>query len=216
MNRFDGIEVETDATVELAIIWLHGLGADGHDFAGIVNELELPCGTRFVFPHAPERPVTINGGLRMRAWYDVYAFGFDAPTDTAGLSQSVKLVSELIDREAERGLAPERILLAGFSQGGAVVMHTAFEETRPLGGLLALSTYLPLAEQLTPPPSGVLAPVFMAHGTDDPVLPFRLGEVSRDRLTALGAEVEWHSYPMQHSVCLDEIRDIGHWLARFG
>lgn len=209
------IEIETGPAPQLTIIWLHGLGADGHDFEPIVPELGLRFPVRFVFPHAPVRPVTINGGMPMRAWYDIYAFDGQSGEDAAGIRASATAVTELIDGEVERGVAAQRIVLAGFSQGGAIVLHTALRERRALAGVLALSTYLPLAATLAGERSAANAaiPIFMAHGSADPVLPLSLGEVSRRALMALGYEVEWHVYPMAHSVCLEEVSAIGGWLA---
>ena len=197
------------------MIWLHGLGADGHDFEPIVPELGLRFPVRFVFPHAPVRAVTINGGMAMRAWYDIFSFDRHAEEDAAGIRASAAAVTELVDREIARGVASERIVLAGFSQGGAIALHAGLREPRPLAGVLALSTYLPLATTLASERSAANAriPIFMAHGTDDPVLPFAMAEASRRALESLGYAVDWHAYPMAHSVCLEEIGAIGAWLA---
>src|SRR6185503_10362767 len=211
----DAIEITTGPKPRLALLWLHGLGADGHDFEPIVPELGLSVPVRFVFPHAPVRPVTINGGMAMRAWYDILGFDRRAREDAAGIRASAAAVTELVDREIERGMSSDRIVLAGFSQGGAIALHTALREPRPLGGVLALSTYLPLAATLASERSAVNArlPLFMAHGTDDGVLPLQLAETARGALEALGYAVEWHAYPMAHSVCMEEIGAIGAWLA---
>ena len=211
----DAIEITTGPKPRLAVLWLHGLGADGHDFEPIVPELGLGVPVRFVFPHAPVRPVTINGGMAMRAWYDILGFDRRAREDAAGIRASAAAVTELVDREIERGMSSDRIVLAGFSQGGAIALHTALREPRPLGGVLALSTYLPLAATLASERSAVNArlPLFMAHGTDDGVLPLQLAETARGALEALGYAVEWHAYPMAHSVCMEEIGAIGAWLA---
>ena len=211
----DAIEITTGDAPRLAVLWLHGLGADGHDFEPIVPELRLRLPVRFVFPHAPVRPVTINGGMQMRAWYDILGFDRRAKEDSAGIRASAAAVTELVDREIERGMPAERIVLAGFSQGGAIALHTALRDPRPLAGVLALSTYLPLAATLASERSAANAsiPLFMAHGTDDPVLSFELAETSRVALEALGYAVDWHAYPMEHSVCMDEVRAIGAWLA---
>lgn len=211
----DSIEIETGHAPSLAVIWLHGLGADGHDFEPIVPELRLGVPTRFVFPHAPVRPVTINGGMAMRAWYDILGFDRRAREDAAGINASAAAVTELIDRELERGVPSDRIVLAGFSQGGAIALHTALREKRPLAGVLALSTYLPLAAALAGERSAENSrvPLFMAHGTADTVLPLSLAESSRAVLEGLGYAVDWHAYPMAHSVCVDEIRAISAWLA---
>ena len=211
----DAIEVTTGEAPRLAVVWLHGLGADGHDFEPIVPELRLSVPVRFVFPHAPVRPVTINGGMQMRAWYDILEFSAQAKEDAAGIYASAAAVTELVDREIERGLSSDRIVLAGFSQGGAIALHTALRSLRPLAGVLALSTYLPLAATLASERSAANAaiPLFMAHGTDDAVLPFGLAETSRRALEALGYVVDWHAYRMAHSVCMDEVRAIGAWLS---
>jgi phospholipase/carboxylesterase len=199
-----------------SIIWLHGLGADGQDFVPIADELELPVAVRYIFPHAPLRPVTINGGFVMRAWYDIAGQSIDARQDAAGIRASQSLVEALIAGEAARGTAPRNIFLAGFSQGGAIALHTALRQTIPLGGVLALSSYLPLAESSARELSerSVATPVFMAHGRSDPVVPYALGVASRDALLELGYAVEWHEYAMQHSVCEEELRDIANWLTQ--
>lgn len=207
-----------------SIIWLHGLGADGQDFVPIAGELNLPVAVRYIFPHAPMRPVTINGGFVMRAWYDITQqppsaltrTGSDAHQDAAGIRASQIAIETLIAQEVASGIAPGNIFLAGFSQGGAIVLHTALRQTAPLGGVLALSTYLPLAESA---PDEILAgtratPVFMAHGRSDPVIPFTLGASSRQTLLEFGYAVEWHEYAMQHSVCMEELRDIEAWLTK--
>ena len=211
----DSLEITTGDSPELSLLWLHGLGADGHDFEPIVPELGLTFPVRFVFPHAPVRAVTINGGMAMRAWYDILGFDRRAKEDAVGIRASAAAVAELIDREIERGMASERIVLAGFSQGGAIALHTALREPRPLAGVLALSTYLPLAASLASERSAAHSgvPIFMAHGTGDTVLPLSLAETSRAALLALGYAVEWHAYPMAHSVSMEEISAIGAWLA---
>jgi phospholipase/carboxylesterase len=216
----DQVELETldiepaGGEPELAVILLHGLGADGHDFEPIVPELKLQRRVRFVFPHAPVRPVTINGGYRMRAWYDIYAFGLGAREDEIGIRASAAAVGRLIDREVERGLDPGRIVLAGFSQGGAIALHAALREVRRLAGVLALSTYLPLAATLTAEKSAANAaiPILLAHGSDDPVIPIGLAEASRRALEAEGYAVDWRIYPMPHAVCAAEVGDIAAWL----
>ena len=213
MDQLDGIEREIGGPVELSIIWLHGLGADASDFLPIVNELELPTGVRFVFPNAPIRPVTINGGMPMRAWYDIRGFNADAPQDEAGLAASVQIVERLIERETLRGLERQQVLLAGFSQGGAVVLHAGLGTAEPIGGIIGLSTYLPCSASLLTKPLATTTPVFLAHGTHDPVLPLALGEWTRQFLKAQGVAVEWSVYPMGHEVCFDEIRQLSRWLA---
>ena len=209
------VEIETAPSPELAVIWLHGLGADGHDFEPIVPELGLEVPTRFVFPHAPVRAVTINNGRRMRAWYDISGFS-GAQEDAPGVRASASAVARLVDREVERGVPAARIVLAGFSQGGAIALHLGLRENRRVGGIIALSTYLPLPATLPSEISAVSQglPIFMAHGSADPVIPIELAEASRQALEREGCPVEWHVYPMAHSVCVDEIRGIAGWLTR--
>lgn len=214
------VEQETGAAPEWSVIWLHGLGADGHDFAPIVPELVRPHwpAIRFVFPHAPKRPVSINNGMPMRAWYDIVSLDFRSRADASGVAESVAQVEALIAREQARGTPRERILLAGFSQGGGITLSTGLRQQSPLAGLVALSTYLPevdaAAAQLA---AGATAqPVFMAHGSGDPVIPVQVAEHSLQVLRQLGFEVEWHRYAMAHQVCAEEIQALGDWLqARF-
>lgn len=210
----DAVELTTGPAPQISVIWLHGLGADGHDFEPIVPELGLDFAARFVFPHAPVRRVTINGGMAMRAWYDILGWGRQARQDAAGIHASAMAVGRLIDREVGRGIPAERIVLAGFSQGGAIALHTALRERRALAGVLALSTYLPLAETLADERSAANAslPILMVHGTADAVLPLALAESSRRVLADLGYHVDWRAYPMAHTVCLDEIALIAAWL----
>ncbi|OIR04740.1 carboxylesterase 2 [mine drainage metagenome] len=219
-----GITLETGTDPEHCIIWLHGLGADGEDFVPIADELKLPVVVRYIFPHAPIRPVTINGGYAMRAWYDILVGAASAEIsanigrheDSAGIRASQAEIEKLITRERQRGIAAENIFLAGFSQGGAVVLHTGLRHRERLGGILALSTYLPLPETLQSE-AGVSArhtPIFMAHGRDDAVIPHGFGRASADELLRQGYMLEWHSYDMPHSVCPEEIRDIEQWLTR--
>lgn len=203
-----------------SVIWLHGLGADGNDFAPIVPELVKPGwpGIRFVFPHAPMRPVTINGGTVMRAWYDILGMEIDKRADETGIRESMAELDALINRERDRGIPLSRILLAGFSQGGAVVLAHMLRRKSPVAGVMALSTYLPLgaANAAEAAPEAKRTPVFMAHGTFDPVVPLVLAEQSRRQLQTLGFSVDFKSYPMQHNVCAEEIRDMAQWLdARF-
>ena len=206
----DAVEIETGPEPRAAVIWLHGLGADGHDFEPIVPELELEQAVRFVFPHAPMRPVTINNGMRMRAWYDIFQFG-GGPEDEAGIRASQKIVETLIG--AEKG---QKIVLAGFSQGGAIVLQAALRHAKALAGVLALSTYLPLAAKVQAEASSAnrAIPIFMAHGQYDEIIPLDRAEASRDALQRLGYAVEWHSYSMPHSVCAPEIADISRFLNR--
>ena len=210
------IMLESGQQPQHSIIWLHGLGADGHDFAPMVDELNLPVAIRYIFPHAPQRPVTINGGFVMRAWYDIIRPNIDAQQDAAGILSSQIDVETLIAQEVARGVAPGNIFLAGFSQGGAIALHTALRQATPLGGALALSTYLPLAETVPHEirASAQRTPIFMAHGRNDPVVPYALGAASRDMLLESGFAVEWHEYTMPHSVCDEELRDIEAWLTR--
>jgi phospholipase/carboxylesterase len=208
------VEVVTGPEPRLAVIWLHGLGADGHDFEPMVPELNLPFTARFVFPHAPVLPVSINAGMPMRAWYDIFGLSGDVQEDATRIRASAAAVAKLIDREIERGMSSERIVLAGFSQGGAVALHAALREPRTLAGVIALSTYLPIAETVAAErsPANARLPILMAHGTSDPVLPLTLGEMSRQMLVNLGYDVEWHTYPMAHAVCADEVAAIAAWL----
>jgi phospholipase/carboxylesterase len=208
------IVLQTGKNPQHSIIWLHGLGADGQDFVPIADELELPVAVRYIFPHAPMRPVTINGGFVMRAWYDIASQSMDAQQDAAGIRASQSLVEEIIASEVAHGIAPHNIFLAGFSQGGAIALHTALRQVVPLGGVLALSAYLPLA-QIAARELQELSkstPIFMAHGRSDPVVPYVLGVSSRNALQELGFAVDWHEYPMQHSVCEEELEDIANWL----
>jgi phospholipase/carboxylesterase len=237
------IALDSGKQPQYSIIWLHGLGADGQDFVPMVDELKLPVAVRYIFPHAPRRPVTINGGFVMRAWYDIFApidpstmlitsdstdvvgqpsrmassfirAGIGAQQDATGIYASQAAVEALIEMEVARGISPQHIFLAGFSQGGAIALHTALRRNVPLAGVLALSTYLPMAEtmQAEASASSRQTPVFMAHGRNDTVIPCALGVASRERLLELGYAVEWHEYAMQHSVNDKELRDIEEWL----
>jgi phospholipase/carboxylesterase len=212
------IELETAPGPTASVIWLHGLGADGNDFVPIVPELGLPRAPalRFIFPHAPVRAITINNGMRMRAWYDIAAADLNNRADIAGVRQSAEQVEALIAREKARGVPAARIILAGFSQGGAIALYAGLRHAERLAGILALSTYLVQADRL--PAEAAAAnrdvPIFMAHGTADPVVRFEWGVASRRALEANGNPVEWHQYPIEHSLCLEEVRAIGAWLAR--
>ena len=220
MQHVETVEMETGATPTGSVIWLHGLGADGHDFEPVVPELQLPeaLRLRFVFPHAPVRPVTVNGGMQMRAWYDIISLDRDGPSDEDGIRQSGAILQGLIDKEVQRGIPANRIVVAGFSQGGAIAIHAALRCTEKLGGLMALSTYLPLPEFFDAEVvnntelNNTDLPIFMAHGSFDPVLPMQLGQASYEQLSNAGFDVEWHEYPMAHAVCAEEIRDIRTWL----
>jgi phospholipase/carboxylesterase len=211
----EAIEIQTGSKPAASIIWLHGLGADGHDFEPIVLELKLAKPVRFVFPHAPVRPVTINQGMRMRAWYDILQFG-GGPEDEAGIRASQRMIEELISGEKGKGLPAEKIVMAGFSQGGAIALQTALRYPERLAAVLALSAYLPLAGNLQSErsPANQDIPTFMAHGRYDDIIPLRRAEESRKLLEAAGYHVEWHEYPMPHSVCAEEIADIAAFLAR--
>jgi len=212
------VEIETASQPTAAVVWLHGLGADGNDFAGLVPELDLEgCPPiRFVFPHAPSMPITINGGYVMPAWYDITGVDLVSRQDALGIQKSEAAITALIEREIARGIAPQRIVLAGFSQGCAMALHTGLRCLHTLGGIMALSGYLPLADRFASERTAPNAktPIFMAHGTMDPVVVIQRGEDSRNALTALGHPVEWHTYLMQHSVHPQEIADISAFLQR--
>jgi phospholipase/carboxylesterase len=212
----DGLEVETGTTPATSVIWLHGLGADGSDFVPIVPALGLRTAVRFVFPHAPLRPVTINGGMVMRAWYDVLTLEDGRREDETGVREAARRVEGLIAAEVARGVAPARVILAGFSQGGAIALHVGLRHPARLGGLLALSAYLPLAHTVAAEasPAGRGTRVFLAHGTQDPLIPLARARMTRDALAALGCPVEYHQYPIGHTVSDAEIRDLAAWLAR--
>jgi phospholipase/carboxylesterase len=220
MSLPETVEIETGENPTGSVIWLHGLGADGHDFEAIVPELRIPDSLplRFVFPHAPVRPVTLNGGVSMRAWFDILSLDRDGPADETGTRESAAIVEALINREIERGIDVRHIVVAGFSQGGAIAIHVALRSTDRLAGLMALSTYLPIpkyfqSEVIDNPACGDLSlPIFMAHGSFDPLLPMELGRASADLLIDAGFKVQWHDYPMAHAVCPEEINDIRDWL----
>lgn len=208
--------VEPSLPATACVIWMHGLGADGHDFVPTVRELGLQpdAAVRFIFPHAQVRPVTLNGGMPMRAWYDIASLDRTGKVDEKGIRASEARIRELMAEQGALGIAASRIVLAGFSQGGAIALQTALRYPDRLAGLMALSTYLPLADALTQEGSAANRniPILMCHGSFDAILPLELGEWSCDRLIALGHDVEWHAYPMAHEVCLEEIERIGEWL----
>lgn len=210
------VELETGPQPRASIIWLHGLGADGHDFEPIVPELRLPesLPVRFVFPNAPVRPVTMNNGYPMRAWFDLVRIGLHQPHDQAGMLASRATLEALIARENERGIPARRIVLAGFSQGGAVALYTGLQYRERLAGIMALSTYLPLVDgfEFAINPVNATLPIFYAHGTQDPVVPLQLAEHTRNELTARGCSILWHTYPMPHAVHPDEIQHVRAWL----
>lgn len=215
MNAIDPpIEIETAQPVVASIVWMHGLGADGHDFVPLVPEFRLARGVRFVFPHAPLRPVTLNAGYVMRAWFDIVAIDEDAPQDATGIAHSEQAIRALIEAEHRRGIPYERIFVAGFSQGGAVALHTALRFPQRLGGAIALSTYLPLHTRVEAEAHAANRdiPIFMAHGTQDTVVPLALGEMSHIHLRDLGYTVTWRVYAMPHSVAPEEIADLRAWL----
>jgi phospholipase/carboxylesterase len=214
----ESIEIETAPNPDAAVVWMHGLGADGHDFEPIVPELRLPAATRirFIFPHAPLRPVTINQGHVMRAWYDIRALAGVRREDEAGVRQSARQIEALIARERHRGIAPGRIVIAGFSQGGAMALHVGLRHPDRLAGILALSCYLPLAGALDTElsPANRDVPIFWAHGVHDPMIPQAMAEQGRAQLGELGYQIDWHQYPIPHSVSAEEIADVARWLAR--
>lgn len=218
VDLLDNIEIETAPNPEIAIIWLHGLGADGNDFVPIVRELDLTGlpGIRFVFPHAKTMPVTINGGYVMRSWYDILGTELTRREDEGGLRSSQLAVEALIAREKSRGIPASRIILAGFSQGCAMTLQTGLRHPEKLAGMMCLSGYLPLAGHVAAERTeqSLQVPVFMAHGTQDPVVPFARAEESRKVLESLGYQVEWHAYQMQHTLCLEEVQDIAKWIRK--
>jgi phospholipase/carboxylesterase len=215
-DRLESIEIETAPDPDAAVVWMHGLGADGHDFEPIVPELGLPRASRvrFVFPHAPLRPVTINQGHVMRAWYDVRALAGVRREDEAGVRQSGRQIEALLARERARGIAPGRLVLAGFSQGGAMALHVGLRYPDRLAGILALSCYLPLAGSLAGEmsPANRDVPIFWAHGVHDPMVPLAMAEQGREQVAALGYAIDWRQYPIPHSVSAEEIADVARWL----
>jgi phospholipase/carboxylesterase len=215
-NLLETHDIETGANPGISIIWLHGLGADGFDFAPIVPELirkNWPA-IRFVFPHAPVRAVTINNGVRMRAWYDIKSFDFKQRADETGVRESMMQVEALIARENERGISSSKIFLIGFSQGGAIALSTGLRRESGLAGIVALSTYLPIADSAANEAThaGKNTPVFFAHGSADPVIPVAIGKASYFTLAQMGVKIRWQEYPMQHAVCAEEIADMADWL----
>ncbi len=221
-NLIDHIELTTGAEPKGTVIWMHGLGADCWDFVSIVKELGLPPNLplRYIFPQAPTRPITINNGQRMPGWYDISMADLqDGPArkaDEAGVRESQAFINALIAREATRGIASDKIVVAGFSQGGAIALQTGLRHPQPLAGVMALSTYLPLEHSLAAERTLANAniAILMAHGTQDPLVPVALARGSRSKIEAQGYKVEWREYPMQHSVCMEEVQDIGEWLAK--
>lgn len=214
MNDLDFIEVEPASPADATVIWLHGLGSNGHDFVPVVPELGLSANLpiRFIFPHAPELPVTVNGGYVMPAWYDIYELSLDRRIDTQQLEQSAAAIEKLIDREIARGIPAERIVLAGFSQGGAVVYQAALASEKKLAGLLVLSSYYATGKTIQLNPLNKSLPILIQHGVQDPVVPEVLGQTATQQLTDLGYSVQYQQYPMQHTVCGPQIIAIGQWL----
>lgn len=216
MKDLEYIEVETGAEPTAAVIWLHGLGASGHDFEPVVPELGLPqdAAVRFIFPHAPNIPVTINGGMTMPAWYDIKAMDIDRVVDTDQLMASADAVGKLIDQEIERGIPAEKIIIAGFSQGGAVAYELGLTYPKRLAGILALSTYFATAKTIKPSDANAATPISVYHGTFDPMVPESLGVQSVEALKEMGYEPAYQTFPMEHSVCLEEVQDIGRFIRR--
>jgi len=218
MRNIETVEVETGPEPVGSVIWLHGLGADGHDFEPIVPELRLPetMPLRFVFPHAPVRPVTVNGGMAMRAWYDIVSLDKEGRADESGVRESSEILDDLIARELERGIEASKIVIAGFSQGGAIVLHNMLRRSEQLAGVMALSTYVPLPNatdvEIDEHRDAASLPVFVGHGSVDPMVPVQAGKNSAALLDSLGYRVQWHEYPMAHGVCPQEIDDIRDWL----
>ena len=214
MEPLKTIEIETNPNPTASVIWLHGLGASGHDFEPVVPELGLPgdAAVRFIFPHAPNLPVTINGGMRMPAWYDIKAMDIDRVVDTEQLMASSDAVAKLVEQEIERGVASERIVIAGFSQGGAVAYELGLSYPKPLAGILALSTYFATAKTVGVSEANKAIPIKVYHGTYDPMVPESLGRLSVEQLQKMGYNPSYQTYPMEHSVCLEEIVDIGEFL----
>ncbi len=212
MQLPETVEVTTGENPTGSIIWLHGLGADGHDFEPIVPELNLSAPLRFVFPHAPVRPVTINGGMQMRAWYDILSLDTEGRADETGVAESTAMLEALIAKEIERGVEANKIVIAGFSQGGAIAINAVLQSEHHLAGLMALSTYIALPQTVAKAVVRKDLPIFMAHGSFDPMLPLQWGKQSAEQIEAAGYTVDWHEYPMAHAVCPQEIADIGKWL----
>jgi phospholipase/carboxylesterase len=212
----EAIVTEPAVTANASVLWLHGLGANGHDFADLTSSLGLPenHGIRFIFPHAPEQPVSLNGGRSMPAWYDILGVSFGSAQDAQGIRRAEQWVREWLDHEQQQGIPSNRLFVGGFSQGGALALHSGLRYFEPLGGIIALSTYLPLADTLEKEgaPNNKKIPIWMAHGTFDPVVSFDLGQYSYQHLSQLGYAIYWHTYPMLHTVCQEELQKIGQWL----
>lgn len=217
-SSLPSIEIDPSKSATKTLIWLHGLGADGNDFVPITQELALPeaNGIRFIFPHAPFRPITINNGYQMRAWFDIAGFSLDSKEDTAGILESVNATHQLIRNEEARGIAANQVILAGFSQGASVALIAGLSYVKTLAGIIALSGFLPRAHINLGKkhPQSASIPIFLAHGTEDPVVPYVLGELTYKLLSQTHTNVAWHSYPMPHSVCPEEIKDISHFIRK--
>lgn len=216
MNPLAYIELVPQGSADASVIWLHGLGASGNDFQPIVPELGLPKEhkVRFIFPHAPEQAVTVNGGHKMPSWYDILSMGSSGRSvNQEQFQTSVANVRHLVEQEIKRGIAPERIVLAGFSQGGAVAYHVALSHPVQLGGLMALSTYMPLADTLPAQALHPELPIFVMHGTQDPVVPESLGKEAHSALSTMGYQYRYENYPMEHQVCMEQVKDMGEWLS---
>ncbi len=211
METLESVRLETGPEPKACILWLHGLGADGHDFVPVAKALQLPFAVRHLFPHAPVRPVTLNGGMVMRAWYDIVSPDLCHQVDRHGIRRSQAQVTGLIDRQVEGGIPPERIVLAGFSQGGVIALEAGVRYQPCLAGVVALSTYVPLADEF-PPATESSPPILMLHGTEDPMVPLSLAQEGCQLLRRLGYRVEWHTFPMGHSVCAEEIALLQRWL----
>ncbi len=218
IDLLPAVRVETGDHPTHTILWMHGLGADGNDFVPIVKQLKLPpdIHIRFIFPHAPTQAITINNGFVMRAWYDIYDLNHNGKEDEAGIKSSQLAINSLIAEEVKHGIKIENIVLAGFSQGGAIALQTGLQQAENLAGILALSCYLPLAAEWVTGTNKFNSkiPILMLHGHNDSVIPITLAEKSKDQLCTLGCDVEWHAYEMEHSVCDEEIIAIGNWLKR--
>jgi phospholipase/carboxylesterase len=216
MSLLPCIDIEPKTPATATVILLHGLGADGNDFVPIASEMRLPASmaVRFIFPSAPSIPVTINGGAVMPAWYDITELAIDRKIDSTQLIDSAEQIRRLVDREIDRGIPSNRIVLAGFSQGGAVSYQTALTYMQPLAGLLCMSTYFATKDTITPNSANKSLPIFICHGSRDPMVPEHMGHQARERLISMGYPVEYKSYPVEHSVCPEEIADISQWLQR--
>ncbi len=215
-TKLETLEIETGIDPSWSIIWLHGLGADGHDFESIIPQLDLPESARFIFPHAPIRPVTINGNYPMRAWYDIFSLERGGLEDEDSIRKSSTEILQLIEIEAERGIPSTRLFLVGFSQGAAMALYTGLTKMKSLAGIIALSGYLPVAKKFPSEKTDAnkLTPIFMAHGSMDPTVPESYGKSSKEILKSEGYQVDWHTYSMGHSICQEEVVDIKEWLEK--